>query len=120
MTGGTASDHGAFDRLRAGGLARRHGVSVVMITLTCLAAAIAVVPLIAVLIYLRRQGAGALSLDFFTKMPKPVGEPGGGMANAIVGTLILIGMTSVVGLPLGIGAGLYLAERLGNGLAAPV
>jgi len=117
MTGGTASDHGAFDRLRAGGLARRHGVSVVMVTLTCLAAAIAVVPLIAILIYLLRQGAGALSLDFFTKMPKPVGEPGGGMANAIVGTLILIGIASVVGLPVGIGAGLYLAERRGTRLA---
>jgi phosphate transport system permease protein len=50
-------------------------------------------------------------------MPKPVGEEGGGMANAIVGTLILIGIASAVGLPIGIGAGLYLAERRGTRLA---
>ena len=88
-----------------------------MVTLTCVAAAIAVVPLVLILAYLLKQGAGALSLDFFTKMPKPVGEVGGGMANAIVGTLILIGIASVVGLPVGIGAGLYLAERRGTKLA---
>ena len=98
-------------------LARRRGTSILMVTLTCVAAAIAVVPLVLILAYLLKQGAGALSLDFFTKMPKPVGEVGGGMANAIVGTLILIGIASVVGLPVGIGAGLYLAERRGTKLA---
>ena len=82
-----------------------------MIGLTCAAAALAIVPLVAILAYLIRQGAATLSLDFFTNMPRPVGEPGGGMANAIVGTLILIGIASAVGLPVGIGAGLYLAER---------
>ena len=102
---------------RARGLARRRGTSVVMVGLTCAAAALAIVPLIAILAYLIKQGAGALSLDFFTNMPKPVGEVGGGMANAIVGTLILIGIASVVGLPIGIGAGLYLAERGGTKLA---
>jgi phosphate transport system permease protein len=98
-------------RLRARGLARRRAASVVMVGLTCLAAAAAIVPLVAILGYLLRQGAGALSLEFFTNMPRPVGEPGGGMANAIVGTLMLIGIASAVGLPVGIGAGLYLAER---------
>jgi phosphate transport system permease protein len=88
-----------------------------MVTLTCLAAAVAVVPLVAILGYLLRQGAGSLSLDFFTSMPKPVGEAGGGMANAIIGTLMLIGIASIVGLPVGIGAGLYLAERRGTRLA---
>jgi phosphate transport system permease protein len=82
-----------------------------MIGLTCAAAALAIVPLVAILAYLLRQGASTLSIDFFTNMPRPVGEPGGGMANAIVGTLILIGIASAVGLPVGIGAGLYLAER---------
>jgi phosphate transport system permease protein len=82
-----------------------------MIGLTCAAAALAIVPLVAILGYLLRQGAATLSLDFFTNMPRPVGEPGGGMANAIVGTLILIGIASAVGLPVGIGAGLYLAEH---------
>ena len=93
------------------GLARRRGTSVLMIGLTCVAAALAIVPLVAILGYLLKQGASTLSLDFFTNMPRPVGEPGGGMANAIVGTLILIGIASAVGLPVGIGAGLYLAER---------
>ena len=109
--------HGARARPRARGLARRRGVSIVMVTLTCLAAALAVVPLVVILAYLLKQGAGALSIDFFTSMPKPVGESGGGMANAIVGTLILIGIASVVGLPVGIGAGLYLAEQRGTKLA---
>jgi phosphate transport system permease protein len=88
-----------------------------MVSLTCLAAAVAVVPLVVILAYLLKQGAGALSIDFFTHMPQPVGEVGGGMANAIVGTLILIGIASVVGLPIGIGAGLYLAEQKGTSLA---
>jgi phosphate transport system permease protein len=88
-----------------------------MVALTCAAAALAIVPLIAILAYLLKQGAGALTLDFFTNSPRPVGEPGGGMANAIVGTLILIGIASAVGLPVGIGAGLYLAERGGTRLA---
>lgn len=88
-----------------------------MVALTCLAAAIAVVPLLVILAYLLKQGAGALSLDFFTHMPKPVGEEGGGMANAIVGTLVLIAIASAIGLPVGIGAGLYLAERRGTRLA---
>jgi phosphate transport system permease protein len=88
-----------------------------MVALTCAAAALAIVPLIVILAYLLRQGAGALSLDFFTNMPRPVGEVGGGMANAIVGTLILVGIASAVGLPVGIGAGLYLAERGNTRLA---
>ncbi len=114
----TSADRGlAAARPRASGLARRRGVSVVMVTLTCIAAAIAVVPLLVILAYLLKQGAGALSLDFFTSMPKPVGEEGGGMANAIVGTLMLLGIASAVGLPVGIGAGLYLAERRGTRLA---
>jgi phosphate transport system permease protein len=113
----TIAPMGAGARPRARGLGRRRAMSYVMVALTCLAAAVAIVPLIAILGYLIKQGAGALSLDFFTSMPKPVGEEGGGMANAIVGTLILIGIASSVGLPIGIGAGLYLAERGGTRLA---
>ena len=104
-------------RPRGRGLARRRGVSFVMVSLTCLAAALAVVPLMVILAYLLKQGASALSVDFFTNMPQPVGEAGGGMANAIVGTLMLIGIASAVGLPVGVGAGLYLAERRGTRLA---
>ena len=113
----SAAAHGAFSRPRARGLGRRRGVSILMVTLTCVAAALAVVPLIAILGYLLKQGAGALSLGFFTNMPKPVGEEGGGMANAIAGTIMLIGLASAIGLPIGIGAGLYLAERRGTRLA---
>jgi phosphate transport system permease protein len=117
VSAATASSHGAFARPRARGLARRRGTSVLMVGLTCVAAALAVVPLLVILAYLLKQGAGALSPGFFTHMPKPVGEEGGGMANAILGTLMLIGIASVVGLPVGIGAGLYLAEHRGTKLA---
>jgi phosphate transport system permease protein len=119
MTSAAVPAH-SLTRHRARGLARRRGTSVVMVALTCAAAALAIVPLVAILAYLLKQGAGALSLDFFTNTPKPVGEAGGGMANAIVGTLILIGVASAVGLPIGIGAGLYLAERRGARLANAV
>jgi phosphate transport system permease protein len=74
------------------------------------AAALVILPLILVFGFLVYQGGSSLNLEFFTHMPKPVGEPGGGMANAIVGTLILIGLACGVGLPIGILGGLYLAE----------
>lgn len=118
MTAAGISARGAFAPPR--GLLRRRAVSIAMVTLTCLAGAVAVVPLLAILGYLLRQGAGALSVEFFTRMPAPPGETHGGMSNAIVGTLILIGIASAVGLPIGIGAGLYLAERQGTKLAGGV
>jgi len=67
-------------------------------------------PLIAIFAYLLYRGIGSLSWDFLTKTPKPVGEPGGGMANAIVGSLMILGIASLIGVPLGVGAGIYLAE----------
>lgn len=77
----------------------------------CLAAIlIAVAPLASVLGYVVLQGASALNWAFFTHLPAPVGEPGGGMANAIAGTLTLIGLASCVGVPVGILGGLFLAE----------
>jgi phosphate transport system permease protein len=78
--------------------------------LAALSAAMVVLPLILILIFLVYQGAAAVNLDFFTHLPRPVGEPGGGMANAIVGTLILVGLASGLGLPIGILGGVYLAE----------
>jgi phosphate transport system permease protein len=89
----------------------RHLTSGVMIGLTYLAAVLATLPLLLILWHLLKKGAASLSLAFFTNMPKPVGEVGGGMANAIVGTLTLIGIACVIGLPIGIGAGIYLAEK---------
>ena len=88
----------------------RHFKSGVMIALTYVAAAVATLPLLLILWHLAKEGVRALSISFFTRMPTPVGEPGGGMANAIVGTLVLIGIASAIGLPIGIGAGLFLAE----------
>jgi phosphate transport system permease protein len=74
------------------------------------AALIAVIPLASVLSYVVLQGASALNWSFFTHLPAPVGEPGGGMANALVGTLILIALAACVGVPVGILGGLFLAE----------
>jgi len=90
---------------------RRRVASVVMHGLVYAAAAVATLPLLAILVYLIIKGAGSIGVDFFTKMPHGVGEPGGGMANAIIGTLILLGVACAVGLPIGLGAGLYLADR---------
>ena len=95
----------------------RHLVSGGMIGLTYLAALLAILPLILILIHLVAKGASSLSLSFFTHMPRPVGEAGGGMANAIVGTLMLIGIACLFGLPIGMGAGLYLAEKRTTPLA---
>lgn len=96
---------------------RRHVVSGVMISLTYLAAVLATLPLLLILFHLLKKGASSISLDFFLNMPQPVGEAGGGMANAIVGTLILIGVACAVGLPLGIGGGLFLLENRGTRFA---
>ncbi len=81
-----------------------------MTVLTGLAALAIILPLLLIFAFLLIEGASALSLDFLTKLPKPVGEPGGGMANAIVGSLILIGLAACIGLPVGILGGVYLAE----------
>ena len=88
-----------------------------MIGLTYICAVLATLPLLLILWHLLVKGASSISVAFFTHMPRPVGEPGGGMANAIVGTLILIGIASAIGLPIGIGAGLHLAEKKTTRLA---
>ncbi len=98
----------------------RHWLSGAMIGLTYVAAILATLPLLLILAHLLRKGAAALSISFFTSMPKPVGEVGGGMANAIVGTLILIGIACSIGLPIGIGAGIYLSEKRSTPLAQTV
>ncbi|HEX4835911.1 MAG TPA: phosphate ABC transporter permease PstA [bacterium] len=93
---------------------RRRFVDRTMIALTGAAVVLAMVPLASVLVYVVLQGASALNWAFFTQLPGPVGEPGGGMANAIAGTLTLIALASCVGLPVGILGGLFLSE-LGDG-----
>jgi len=82
------------------------------------AAVLVIVPLLAIFIYLLIKGLGALNWAFLTETPKPVGEVGGGMANAIVGSGVILGIASAIGVPVGIGCGIYLAEygrgRLGD------
>jgi phosphate transport system permease protein len=77
-------------------------------------------PLALILGYLVTKGVSALSLDFFTQLPKPVGELGGGMANAIVGSATLVALACVMGLPIGILTGVYLAEHGRTPLGATV
>jgi phosphate transport system permease protein len=79
-------------------------------SLAILSTVVVVAPLIAIFIYVVYKGAGSLNLAFFTELPKPVGEAGGGMANAIVGSAILLAVGSAIGVPVGISGGIYLAE----------
>lgn len=89
---------------------RRKIISMIMMSLTFIATLAAIVPLIFIFYYTISKGITYLNLDFFIAMPKPVGETGGGMANAIVGTLILIGIGGAIGVPVGIMTGTYLSE----------
>jgi phosphate transport system permease protein len=79
---------------------------------------IVLAPLIAIFGYLVYRGIGSINWAFLTQLPKPVGESGGGMANAIVGSGVILGIASIIGVPFGVGAGIYLAEfgrnRLGS------
>jgi len=75
-----------------------------------LAVIFVLVPLLAIFVYLVIKGIGSVNLAFLTQTPKPPGEVGGGMANAIVGTGLILAVASLIGLPLGIGSGIYLAE----------
>ena len=83
---------------------------------TFLTVVVALLPLFFILGDLAIKGAGALNLNFFTRMPVPAGETGGGVANAIVGTLIIVGAASLIGIPIGIGAGIYCSEYPGSRL----
>src|SRR6202795_3637392 len=79
------------------------GLAVVMVILV-------LVPLFAIFAYLVYRGVGSINWAFLTQTPKPVGEAGGGMANAIVGSAFILALASILGVPLGVGAGIYLAE----------
>jgi phosphate transport system permease protein len=88
----------------------RKALNAVMLTLTGVAALAVVSVLLFILGYLLYHGGTSLNWDFFTKLPKPVGETGGGMANAIVGSLKLLLLAALMGLPVGLMTGVYLAE----------
>jgi phosphate transport system permease protein len=90
--------------------ARRYMVNHLVTGLAVLSTVLVVAPLVAILVYLIYKGASSLNLAFFTHIPAPVGEPGGGMANAIMGSGIVLALSSLMGIPVGIAAGVYLAE----------
>jgi len=89
---------------------RRKLSNALALGLITLGALIVTVPLFLILGTVIYRGASGINWAFFTQIPKPVGETGGGMANAIAGSILLLGMASLIGVPLGVGAGVYLAE----------
>jgi phosphate transport system permease protein len=88
----------------------RYLVNHLVTGLALLSTVVVIIPLVAILIYLLYKGASSLNLAFFTKVPAPIGETGGGMANAILGSGIVLALASLIGIPVGIAAGVYLAE----------
>jgi phosphate transport system permease protein len=97
---------------------RRRITDHVMTGTAVLTVVIVLAPLVAIFGYVVYRGVGAINWAFLTQTPKPVGEAGGGMANAIMGSVLILGIASLVGVPFGVGAGIYLAEfgrnRLGS------
>ena len=95
----------------------RRGISNLMVAAMGVAVVLAVLPLLLILGTLVVKGAGSINLDFFLKMPVPAGETGGGVANAVVGTLLIVGAACLIGIPIGMAAGIYCAEYQGSRLA---
>jgi len=92
----------------------------VMTGVAVLTVLLVLAPLIAIFGYLVYRGIGSINWAFLTQMPKPVGESGGGMANAIVGSALILGVASLIGVPFGVGAGIYLAEFGRNNLGRAI
>jgi len=97
---------------------RRRAVSTIMTSLSVAAVLIALVPLVMILFFVVTKGIAALNWDFFTQMPKPTGETGGGMANAIYGSLTVCAIGALFAIPVGIMTGVYVAEYAGTRFAA--
>lgn len=89
----------------------RRVTNAVVMGLCVLSLVVALIPLVSVLWLVISHGISGLSWSFFTALPSPVGEPGGGVGNAILGTFYIVGLACLMGLPFGIGAGVFLAER---------
>lgn len=88
-----------------------------MLTLTGVASFVVLVPLLLIFYHMISSGAGALNLDFFLRLPAPVGETGGGMANAFLGTVLLVLLAGAIGIPIAVAAGVFLAEERHTKLA---
>ncbi|MDI6772823.1 MAG: phosphate ABC transporter permease PstA [bacterium] len=99
---------------------RRRWTDRLVAGVTFLCAVAVLTPLFLILFFLARTGVGALNLDFFTHLPGAAGEPGGGMANAIAGTLLLVGLAALLGVPVGVLGGTFLAEYPTSRLAGVV
>jgi phosphate transport system permease protein len=89
---------------------RRRVTDKVMTGVAVLTVVLVLLPLFAIFAYLVYKGIGSINIAFLTQTPKPVGELGGGMANAIAGSVVILGIASLLGVPLGIGAGIFLSE----------
>ncbi len=89
---------------------KRKIIDRVMSFLTAACVAIAIIPLLSILYTVTINGISAIDLDFLTQLPKPVGEAGGGLGNAIQGTFIVVGIACLIGLPVGVLSGVYLSE----------
>jgi phosphate transport system permease protein len=98
----------------------RKAVSSIFVVLCGLSVVVALVPLALILFFVVSKGVLALNLDFFRHVPTPVGEPGGGMANAIVGSIIVTGLAAAIGVPIGVIAGIYVSEYAGTRVATMV
>lgn len=88
----------------------RRFLNIVALTLTGLCAIVVMAPVFIILSYLVVNGVRSLNIEFLTSLPRSPGEPGGGMANAIVGSFYMVGLATIMALPFGVGAGVYLAE----------
>ncbi len=99
---------------------RRRVTSQIAVALCAFSVLVALIPLAAILFYVVSQGIQALNWDFFTKTPVPVGEKGGGMANAIAGSLMMSGLGALMAVPVGILSGIYMSEYAGSRLASAV
>src|SRR5262245_37153567 len=96
----------------------RNAISSLFVAFCAVSVGIALVPLASVLYFVVSRGIRAVNLDFFLRMPAPVGEPGGGMANAIAGTLIVSGIASLVAVPIGVVSGIHMSEYGGSRFAS--
>src|SRR5438105_6300707 len=99
---------------------RRRVTDHAMTAVAMLTVLLVLAPLVAIFGYLMYRGVGSINWAFLTQTPKPVGEVGGGMANAIVGSGVILAIGSAIGMPMGIGAGVYLAEFGRNRFGAAI
>jgi len=99
---------------------RRKLLSSVFLVFCSVSVLVALIPLAFILFFVVTQGIRAINIDFFTQMPKPAGEAGGGMANAIAGTLIVSGLAALMAVPIGVVSGVYMSEYAGTRFASMV